>query len=169
MGNHRFGLCRSKATINLPASSACNDSAENWADARVPSCFKAQKSSRTARSRRHGLSSRDLGQVIFPGCAARAALKATLEKGPTERWIIGSNDVAAIIDNRSHRHRPKDAGENVILTNALDRCVAWSNDLAPSNYPATRVQHYRPATYCPGGTHESSQARSAWNPGTSCL
>src|SRR5215469_2493708 len=97
MGNHRFGLCRSKATINLPASSACNDSAENWADARVPSCFKAQKSSRTARSRRHGLSSRDLGQVIFPGCAARAALKAILEKGPTERWIIGSNDVAAIL------------------------------------------------------------------------
>src|SRR5215472_9891203 len=97
MGNHRFGLCRSKATINLPASSACNDSAENWADARVPSCFKAQKSSRTARSRRHGLSSRDLGQVIFPGCAARAALKATLEKGPTELWIIGSNDVAATL------------------------------------------------------------------------
>ena len=26
--------------------------------------------------------------------AVRAALKATLEKGPTERWIIGSNDVA---------------------------------------------------------------------------
>ena len=90
-------------------------------------------------------------------------MKATLEKGPTERWIIGSNDVAAIIDNRSHGHRPKDAGANVILTNALDRCVAWSDDLAPSNYPATRVQHYRPATYCPGRTHESSQARSARN------
>jgi hypothetical protein len=61
--------------------------------------------------------------VIFPGCAARAALKATLEKGPTERWIIGSNDVAAIIDSRLHGHRPKDAG-------ALDPCVASSNDLA---------------------------------------
>jgi Protein of unknown function (DUF3224) len=35
------------------------------------------------------------GQVIFPGCAARAALKASLEKGPTERWIIGSNDLAS--------------------------------------------------------------------------
>jgi hypothetical protein len=34
------------------------------------------------------------GQVIFPGCAARAALKASLEKGPKERWIIGSNDFA---------------------------------------------------------------------------
>jgi hypothetical protein len=30
--------------------------------------------------------------VIFPGCAARAALKVTLEKGPTDGWIIGSND-----------------------------------------------------------------------------
>jgi hypothetical protein len=29
----------------------------------------------------------------FPGCAARAALKASLEKAPTERWIIGSNDI----------------------------------------------------------------------------
>ena len=33
MANHRFGLYRSCATIILPASSACNDSAENWADA----------------------------------------------------------------------------------------------------------------------------------------
>ena len=49
---------------------------------------------RTARSRRHGLSFPDRGQVIFPGCVARAALKASLEKGPTERWIIGSNDLA---------------------------------------------------------------------------
>src|SRR5437870_638225 len=31
------------------------------------------------------------------GCAARTALKATLEKGATERWIIGSNDVATIM------------------------------------------------------------------------
>ena len=58
--------------------------------------LQGQKSSRTARSRRHGLSFPDRGQAIFPGCAARAALKATLEKGPTEGWIIGSNDVAAI-------------------------------------------------------------------------
>src|SRR5205823_8664990 len=97
MANQRFGLYRSYATINLPPSSACNDFAENWADARAPSCFKVQKSSRTARSRRHGLSFPDRGQVVFPGCAARAALKATLENGPTERWIIGSNDVATII------------------------------------------------------------------------
>src|SRR5436190_16924025 len=93
MGNRRFGLYRSYATITLQASSACNDSAENWADARAPSCFKARKSSRTARSRRHGLSYPDRGQVVFPGCAAKAALKATSEKGPTERWIIGLNDV----------------------------------------------------------------------------
>jgi hypothetical protein len=98
MANQRFGPYRSYGTIDLPASSACNDSAENWADARAPSCFKVQKSSRTARSRRHGLSFPDRGQVIFPGCAARAALKATLEKGLTERWIIGSNDVATIIE-----------------------------------------------------------------------
>src|ERR1700731_1179204 len=94
MAYHPFGLCRPCATINLPASSACNDSVEDWADAKAPLCFKVQKSSRTARSRRHGLSFPDQGQVICPGCAVRAALKATLEKGPTERWIIGSNDVA---------------------------------------------------------------------------
>src|ERR1041385_5195303 len=94
MANHRFGLYRSYGTIILPASSACNDSAENWAAARAPSCCKVRKPSRTARSRRHGLSFPDRERVIFPGCAARAALKATLEKGPTERWIIGSNDAA---------------------------------------------------------------------------
>ncbi len=71
MANQRFGPYRSYGTIDLPASSACNDSAENWADARAPSCFKVQKSSRTARSGRHGLSFPDRGQVIFPGCAAR--------------------------------------------------------------------------------------------------
>ena len=37
--------------------------------------------------------------MIFPGCAARAALKASLAKDPTERWIIGSNDLATIIDS----------------------------------------------------------------------
>src|SRR5262249_53212528 len=72
--NPRFELCRSYATTSLPASSACNDSAENWADVRGPSCFKDQKSSRTARSRRDGLSFPDRGQVNFPGSVARAAL-----------------------------------------------------------------------------------------------
>jgi len=95
MANHQFGLCRSCATIDLPASSACNDSAENWADARAPSCFKVRKPSRTARSRRHGLSFPARGQVIFPDCAARAALKATLERSPTDGWITGSNDVGS--------------------------------------------------------------------------
>src|SRR6267154_4404843 len=42
--------------------------------------------------RNHGLSFLGWGRVIFPGCAARAASKASLEKGPTERWIIGLND-----------------------------------------------------------------------------
>jgi hypothetical protein len=95
MANRRFGLYRSYVTINLPASSACNDSAENWVDAKAASCFKVQKSSRTARSRQHGLSFPDRGQVIFLGCAARAALKVTLEKGPMDGWIIGSNDSSA--------------------------------------------------------------------------
>jgi hypothetical protein len=31
-----------------------------------------------------------------------AALKASLEKGPTQRWIIGSNEVATIKDSRSY-------------------------------------------------------------------
>jgi hypothetical protein len=30
--------------------------------------------------------------VNFPDSVARAVLKATLEKDPTERWTIGSND-----------------------------------------------------------------------------
>src|SRR5581483_11009634 len=68
----------------------------NWADARAPSCFKVRKSSRTARSRRHGLSFPDRGQESFPGCAVRAGLKATLEKGLTQRWITGSNDIAIV-------------------------------------------------------------------------
>jgi hypothetical protein len=55
--------------------------------------LQVQKSSRKAKSKRHGLSFPDQGQVISPGCAAWVALKATLEKGPWERWIIGSNDV----------------------------------------------------------------------------
>src|SRR6266550_9137522 len=93
MANHRFGLYRSCATTNLPPSSACNDSGGNSADARAPSCFKVQKSSRTARSKRHGLSFPDRGLVIFPDCAASVGLKVTLEKGPTDGWIIGSNDV----------------------------------------------------------------------------
>src|ERR1051326_4725345 len=92
MANHRSGLCRSNATIIRPAWSACNDFAENSADARARSCFKVPKSLRTARSRRHGLSFPDRGQVIFSGCAGRADLKATLAKGPMERWITGSNE-----------------------------------------------------------------------------
>src|SRR5207302_6587187 len=103
MANHQFGLCRSCATIDLPASLACNDSAENWADARAPSCFKVQKPSRTARSRRHGLSFPARGRVIFPGCAARAVLKATLEKGPTDGWIIGSTDVGSCKHSVVHK------------------------------------------------------------------
>jgi hypothetical protein len=32
------------------------------------------------------------GTGSLPGCEARAALKATLEKGQTDGWIIGSNE-----------------------------------------------------------------------------
>jgi hypothetical protein len=99
--NPLSGLYRSYATTSQPASSACNDSAENWAGGRARSSFKVRKSSRTARSRRLGLSCPDRGQTIYRGCAARAALKATLERGLTERWTIGSNDVAAIIESHA--------------------------------------------------------------------
>jgi hypothetical protein len=44
------------------------------------------------------------GTGDLSGCAARAALKASLEKGPTERWIIGSNDVG--IDSLRSDRRP---------------------------------------------------------------
>src|SRR5438552_13455291 len=119
MANHQFGLCRSCATINLPASSARNDSAENWADARAPSCFKVQKRSRTARSRRHGLSFPDRGQVTFPDCAARAALKATLGKDPREHWIIGSNDVASVESARTIRGSEKRSSNHEHETRSL--------------------------------------------------
>jgi hypothetical protein len=36
------------------------------------------------------------GTGTFPGCAAKAVSKVTLEKGPKEPWIIGSNDVVTI-------------------------------------------------------------------------
>ena len=94
MANPRFGLCKSCATIDPPASSACSGSAENWTDARVPSCFKVRKLTRTARLSQHGLLFPVQGPVIFQGCAARAALKAALAKGRRQRWIIGSNDRA---------------------------------------------------------------------------
>src|SRR6185437_3286453 len=77
-----------------PASSACNDSAESWPDARAASCCKVQKPSRTARSRRHGTWYPDRGRTSFRGCAARAALKVASEKDRTDGWIIGSNDTA---------------------------------------------------------------------------
>src|SRR5579859_5515947 len=92
MANHGFGPCRSNATINPRAWSACNDSAENWADATVRSCFKVRKPSKMARSTRHGLSFPDRGQVIFPSCGARADSQATLEKDPTDGWITGSKE-----------------------------------------------------------------------------
>ena len=89
--NLRFGPCRFFVTINPPASSACNDSVEDWADARAPSCFKGPRPSRMARSRRRGWWSLDREQGNFPGCAARAASKERLERDPKGRWIIGSN------------------------------------------------------------------------------
>jgi hypothetical protein len=38
------------------------------------------------------------GTGDLPDCVASVALKATLEKSPTGRWIIGSNDVATITE-----------------------------------------------------------------------
>src|SRR5437773_1919118 len=98
MANQRLGLSKSSAAITPPARSACNDSSEHLADARVHSCFKVQKPSRTATSRRPGWSFLARGLATFPDCAAKAALKADLERAPTAGWIIGSNDVATITE-----------------------------------------------------------------------
>jgi hypothetical protein len=38
--------------------------------------------------------------VTFPGCAAKAALELILEKGPTDGWIIGSNDETTFTKRR---------------------------------------------------------------------
>jgi len=125
MANHRFGLYRSYVTITLPAKSACSDSADNSADAGGHSCFKVQKSSRTARSRPRGLSFRDRGQVIFRGCAARAVFKVTSEKAPTDAWLISSNDVTTIYRQRVTRiaARTQACGHNLALfPNANTKC-----------------------------------------------
>src|SRR2546430_16805448 len=83
--------------------------AEDWVDGRAHLCFKVQKSLMKAGSSRPGLSFPDREQAIFPGCAARAGLKANLKKGPTDGWIIGSNDVAIVRSSvarwkRKHDH-----------------------------------------------------------------
>jgi Protein of unknown function (DUF3224) len=90
---------------------------------RGPSCFKGRKSSRTARSGLDGLSSPDREQLNFPGSAGRAALKASLAKGPTERWTIGSNDEALLLPTACERigqlvrcllrSRPRQVGQAV--------------------------------------------------------
>src|ERR1041385_4311591 len=102
MANRQSGLCRSCVTIDPLVSSACNDSTEKLADPRAPSCFKVQKPSRTERSLRHGLLFPGRGPVVFPGCAARAVLKATLERGPTDGWTTGSNDVGNAKHSLAH-------------------------------------------------------------------
>jgi hypothetical protein len=45
----------------------------------------------------------------------RAALKVTLEKGPTQRWIIGSNDAATITFTRAFSNQR-------VEDNAFHRC-----------------------------------------------
>jgi hypothetical protein len=92
----RFGRFRFYATIDLPPSSAFNDSAGRSAGAKELSCFKVRQRSRKARSRRVGLSLPDRVQAISPDFAARVASKATLEKDRKEGWITGSNDGASI-------------------------------------------------------------------------
>lgn len=59
-----------------------------------------RKSSRTAISRRDGLSFPDRERTNFPGCVARAALKAASAKGPTQRWTIDSNGRAPLLRRR---------------------------------------------------------------------
>ena len=78
MANHRFALY---ATINLPASSACNRSAENCADARAPSCFKVQKSSRTARSRRTWFVVPETGTGDLSGLRGEGGFEGQFGKG----------------------------------------------------------------------------------------
>ena len=92
MANHPFGLSRFNAKIERPAWSACNDSAESWADAKALLSFKVTKSSRMAKSRRPGLWFLARRPAILPDCAGTADLKATLEKGLTAGSTIGSND-----------------------------------------------------------------------------
>ena len=96
MANLWFGLWKSDGTITLPTSSACSGSAENLKDARVRLCFKVKKPSRMERLRRSGLSFLVRARVTCPGCVVRAVLKVTLEKDPTQLWIIGSNELVTM-------------------------------------------------------------------------
>src|SRR5215469_14108276 len=88
--------------IILRAWSACSDSEENWTDATARLCCKARKSWRTERSGRGGLWFRDRGREICPGCAARADLRASSEKGRRQRWTTGSNNNNAVPDHLPH-------------------------------------------------------------------
>src|SRR6185312_7233305 len=79
-----------------------------------------------ARSRRHGLSSRDRGPVLCLGCAARGALRATSGRDLPERWTIGSNDVPPLYRTAcSHGRRPRLQASNLDQAGAgmLQRCV----------------------------------------------
>ncbi len=111
MASHRFGLYRSCAAMVLPAWSACNDSAENWADARGTFVLQGQEIIDNGKIKATWCVVPESGTMIFRDCAARAALKASLEKGPAERWIIGSNDVAAM-NFRDFRSRSRHRGHH---------------------------------------------------------
>lgn len=79
-----------------------------WAGDKALSCCKVRKPLKTGRSRRDGSWFPDQGQANCQVCAARAALKASLEKDRMERWTIGSNEVFPLfypaIDNRTLIH-----------------------------------------------------------------
>ena len=81
MAKVRFGLYRSYATITLPASSACSDS--------------AGVSGRQGTFVLQGQEAVENGKIkatwfVVPGCGARAALRTALEKGQTRHWITSN-------------------------------------------------------------------------------
>jgi hypothetical protein len=118
-----------------------------------------RKSFRTARSRPRGLSFPEAGQAIFPGCAARAVLKVTLEKDPTDGWIIGLNDVTTLMN--TEKLNPDRDFEVAQRTNGFHALVARTGMTSSGLLDLKGIQGgYSPSDFLGQGAREDTDCSS---------